>query len=115
MSGLLGAVSEADKPDRIDPVRGPAANQIEKDIDLDREKFESEQVQAGLPLTPSGKSSKKSRKRVCKRKINRRPRRMTKKRGRKRARPTKRTIRNRRRTIVKKRKPTNRRTRQNKK
>lgn len=48
MSGLIGTVSEVYPGDRVETVRGPAANKIEREIDLAKEILESE-ILVSLP------------------------------------------------------------------
>ncbi len=47
-TGLIGTVSEVYPGDRVETVRGPAANKIEREIDLAKEILESE-ILVSLP------------------------------------------------------------------
>ena len=61
MSGLVGAVSEVYQGDRVDTVRGPAANKIEQEIDLAKEILESEILVAQPPKKKEKRISKKEK------------------------------------------------------
>lgn len=61
MSGLVGAVSEVYQGDRVDTVRGPAANKIEREIDLAKEILESEILVAQPPKKKERCTSKKEK------------------------------------------------------
>ena len=72
MSGLQGVVSDKSRLDKIETVIGPARNQLEADIDLESQKFESEQIEAeGPKLATKGGCKlpkKKSKRRMPRRK-----------------------------------------------
>ena len=57
MSGLIGSVSQIYQGDRVDTVRGPAKNKIEREIDLAKEILDSE-ILVAQPLPPPKKTTR---------------------------------------------------------
>ena len=55
---MIGTVSGPNLTDKLDSVIGPASNQLEKDINLEKKIFESEQIQA-QPPKPSKKCTRR--------------------------------------------------------
>ena len=61
MAGMLGSVSEPNRPDVIGKILGPASKAETDSIDLEKETFISEQLQAEPPK-PSKRGCAKKRK-----------------------------------------------------
>ncbi len=86
-AGLIGTVSEVYPGDRVETVRGPAANKIEREIDLAKEILESE-ILISLPpkkkercvnKTQNQKGGRAGTKKITKKQPTKRPSSSTKK------------------------------------